>query len=348
MSWLNHQWYSEKTALLWKLLIPFEVVYRGIIASRRAAYRLGILKSHGMPVPVIIVGNISVGGVGKTPLTAAIADFLQKNNIRPGIISRGYKGKAKTWPQVVDEKSDPFFVGDEPVLLAKKTGCPVVVSPNRVQAGKKLLEKWDVDVLIADDGLQHYALQRDIEIVVIDAERGFGNGHCLPYGPLRESKNRIKNVDFVVRNEGTSTKVAHLKCRENFSMKFHVGEVFNLHNPSQKKSLSEFPNKLIYAFAGIGNPKHFFEKLRENDLTIIECAFPDHHRFQARDFSNLPPHAEIIMTEKDAVKCGFLKDFMVWVLPIQAELSREFFKSLLAHVVKRSEQNASRFIEKPE
>ncbi len=322
MSWVDSRWYSKKSPFYWKLLVPAEGIYRGVIRLRRACYRRNIFKSHRLPVPVIVVGNITVGGVGKTPLTAALLEFLKKNNFRPGIISRGYKGKAASWPQIVDENSNPILLGDEPVLLAQKTASPVVVGPNRVLAAKKLLEKFNVNLIISDDGLQHYALERDIEIAVIDGERQFGNGHCLPFGPLREPQKRLETADFIVINGET-------KFSSEYKMKYQIADLFCLQNPQERKSLSEFKNTTVHAFAGIGNPKRFFQTLQENGLTIIEHPLPDHHHYQPEDFDKIPSDEIIIMTEKDAIKCRFLKNPKAWVLPIQAELSQEFFLDLL-------------------
>jgi tetraacyldisaccharide 4'-kinase len=320
---INAIWYSQKQPLWWKLLLPFEGAYRSLIFLRRWSYRVAIFKSHRVSVPIIVIGNLSVGGVGKTPLTAAIAEFLKQNHYQPGIISRGYKGQSESWPQIVSENSDPKLVGDEPVLLAKKTKCPVVVAPNRVNAAQELLEKYEVDVIISDDGLQHYALARDIEVVVIDGERECGNGHCLPYGPLRESKRRLKSVDFIVKNGGLNSS--------DYVMQFQMGELYLLTNPLEKKPITEFSGE-VHAVAGIGNPARFFQSLQNHGLKVIEHLFPDHYNFKQEDFKDIPQDEIIIMTEKDAVKCQFSNDPRIWVLPIEAKLPPHFFDSLLGRL----------------
>ena len=197
MTWLEKRWYSTSTPLL---LLPFEWLFRLLVLLRRLAFRLGLKPSYALPVPVIVVGNISVGGTGKTPLVVWLVSLLRKAGYHPGIVSRGYGGKAERWPQQVRPDSDPQTVGDEPVMLAQRCACPIVAAPDRVAAAKLLLKHTKCDLIITDDGLQHYRLKRDIEIVVVDGERRFGNGHCLPAGPLREPQSRLAEVDFVIAN----------------------------------------------------------------------------------------------------------------------------------------------------
>lgn len=284
---LNTLWYSRH--FLSCLLFPFSLLYRMVIFVRRLLYRSHVFKTHHLPAPVVVVGNITVGGTGKTPFVIALVKALQAAGIRPGIITRGYRGRNTAWPCVVCAEDSPLLLGDEAVLLAQKTNVPVVAGPKRVEDALFLLEKYKVDVIISDDGLQHYALDRDLEIVLIDETRRFGNGFCLPAGPLREPQSRLKTVDIVVRN--------------GVEMKFVIDDIVSLQNSSQ--SLSVDANTTVIAIAGIGNPLRFFESLKEKGLCFDEKIFPDHYAFQKNDINKLTQDI-IIMTEKDAVKC---KDF---------------------------------------
>ncbi len=191
-------WYND--AWLGILLLPLAYVFSDIVRLRRFCYQKGIAKSFRLPVPVIVVGNITVGGTGKTPLVIWLANRLTEAGFKPGIISRGYGGQSETWPRIVNQQSNVNQIGDEPYLIFRQTQLPMVVGPDRVESGKKLLSKFDCNVIISDDGLQHYKLQRDIEIMVIDGERRFGNGYMLPAGPLREPVSRLQSIDFVVVN----------------------------------------------------------------------------------------------------------------------------------------------------
>jgi tetraacyldisaccharide 4'-kinase len=316
MKFLLNRYYRQHSWLYF--LTPLAFLYRIIIAIRKRLYQKEFFTRTKVSVPVIIVGNITLGGTGKTPLVIALVEFLQNKGFSPGIVSRGYGGKAKNYPCLVTEQSAPHLVGDEPLLIYLRTRCPVVVDPNRVQAAQYVLKNFPCNIIISDDGLQHYALERDIEIAVIDGERRLGNGFCLPAGPLREPKQRLEEVSFIVCNG---------KARvDEFPMQLKPGCLHNA-KTSQTIAVNDFPSKKIHAVAGIGNPQRFFQLLRELNFTVIEHAFSDHYRFSSADLrfaEDLP----IIMTEKDAVKCQAFADSNYWYLPVTAELTEEF-KALL-------------------
>jgi len=303
MKKLVDAWYQGSSALI--LLTPLSALFRCISATRRFLYKYKILKSQAFPVPIIIVGNISVGGTGKTPLVCWLADYLKEQGYKPGIVSRGYGGdNAK--PQSVHVNSDPKKVGDEALLIVRNTQCPMVVCAKRVAAVDTLLKEHNCDVVISDDGLQHYALQRDVEIVVIDGERRFGNGHCLPAGPLREPLSRLKTVDFIVANG--------LAQEGEYQMLLKPGALINMKGLDQ--SLEH--RGTIHAVAGIGNPGRFFNTLREMGFDVIEHSYPDHHKFKVSDIDF--GDANVIMTEKDAVKCEQFATEHHWYLPVSAQL----------------------------
>lgn len=312
-------WYSKNVMAF--LLWPLSLIYQLFFKLHKLVYRLGIKQSYRSKLPVIVIGNLTVGGTGKTPLTIALAEFLINNGYKPGIVSRGYKATAKTFPQIVSLNDCPKLLGDEPVLLAKKTNVPVVVSPKRKE-GIKVLENKNCDVIICDDGLQHHALQKDIEVILVDGLRGFGNGFCLPAGPLRESNKNLANKEFVVVHGGNNV--------ETYQMTLRVFEIYNLKNPQLKLNLEDVRLKKIHAMAAIGHPKRFFETLRGLGLSIIENEFPDHYRYQVKDFEFCRDEDLLVMTEKDAVKCKEWARDNYWVLAVQANLSENFKTDLLS------------------
>jgi tetraacyldisaccharide 4'-kinase len=305
--WATDIWYKD--AFLGILLLPFAYVFSDIVRIRRFLYRHGVLKSCSLPVPVIIVGNITVGGTGKTPLIIWLAGFLKNAGYKPGIILRGYGGQSETWPQVVTENSDVTKVGDEALLIAKQTHLPLVAGPSRVDAGKKLLAEFDCDVVLSDDGLQHYQLNRDIEIAVIDGERRFGNGYCLPAGPLREPIERLSKVDFIVVNGDKYEN-------DEFSMQLLGEHVVNI-KTGEQKFLHEFRGLACHALAGIGNPGRFFRLLEANGIFCTTHSFPDHYSFK-RDDIDFGDNKPLLMTEKDAVKCTQIARANHWYLPVTA------------------------------
>ena len=330
MKRLDHYWYERGIIpfLLILPLLPLSQIYCGVVGIRRLLYRLSILKHQKLPVPVIIVGNINIGGTGKTPLVVYLCALFKRNGYQPGIISRGYKGKAQVWPQIVTSNSNPSLVGDECVLLANRTHCPLVAGPDRVAAALRLLESKKYDIIISDDGLQHYALDRDTEIVVYDAQRQFGNGYCLPAGPLRESINRLKSVDIVVSNGDSQAA--------DFNMHLHLFSIINLKKQEVRSGLDEFKNTNIHAVAGIGNPERFFTQLTNAGLVIMRHSFADHHDFIETDL-NFADGLPVLMTEKDAVKCRKFAKQNHWFVPVEASISEAFDKQILEKIHSRKD-----------
>ncbi len=315
---LVHSWYSDAKWLF--IFKPFSWIYQLILFLRAQLYQRGILHIHHLPVPVIVVGNLTVGGTGKTPLVIALVDFFKDQGFTPGVITRGYGGKIKSSPVLVSENSTVEQVGDEAKLIFMRTHCPVMVSKNRVLAAKSLLKNTQCDVIISDDGLQHTALGRDVEVIVIDGERRFGNEKCLPEGPLRESIDRLNQVDMIVCNG--------LQSNENeYPMQLEVESVYNLKHPYKEIELLSLIQPVI-AVTGIGNPERFFKTLDEYQLEIEPKIFPDHHKFIPNDliFNKNNP---IIMTEKDAVKCKAFAQSHHWVLKVNAILEEKFYSTLL-------------------
>ncbi len=321
--WMRRGWFAY-------LLLPISLLLRMLVALRRQLYAQGWLKSTRLPVPVVVVGNIFVGGTGKTPLTIFLIQALQQAGYTPGVVSRGYGSKGN-FVRYVRRDSKPSSVGDEPLLIARRTHCPVVVGSDRAAAGRALLATHpDVDVIVLDDGLQHYALQRDIEIVLFDT-RGSGNGYLLPAGPLREPMTR--KSDFVVVNAMPDTfpflsqslsTAMHMQADRFVCMQLIGQTVEHLCDRSEKMALSALvDNKsiAITAVAGIGNPARFFAMLRHAGLSFQEVALPDHHNFDAYSFDSIQSDI-ILMTEKDAVKCvhfsSLKNDPRLWVLPVTA------------------------------
>lgn len=296
------QWYEPK---LWGwLLWPFAKVFQCLVTLRQYAYSHGWLKSTKVSVPVVIVGNLSVGGTGKTPLVIALAKLLLAQGLRPGIVLRGYKSHARGAIRV-HSNMDPALVGDEALVLSKRCSCPVVVAKQRVLGARKLIADHKVDIILCDDGLQHYALARDIEIAVVDGERGFGNGHCLPMGPLRETPERLQDVDLVI----TNGQDMHLNCDSIYSL---------LNN--QRFKISDFAGQTVHAIAGIGTPNRFFSLLQRYGIKVIPHAFADHHEFKMQDLS-FADHLPVLMTEKDAVKCSGFASSRCWVVPVDIILT---------------------------
>lgn len=307
--------FSLRCSALALCLAPLAGLFSLVSALRARLYRFGVLRADRLPVPVIVVGNITAGGTGKTPLTLCLAQTLRAAGWQPGIVSRGYGGDGGQGKGigVVLPDSLPDQVGDEPILLARQSGCPVWVGARRAEAGRALLAAHpEVDVLLCDDGLQHLALARDIEIAVIDGARGLGNGHRLPWGPLREGARRLDSVTAVVVNGENLTA---LRCAApTYAMHLQVGVLRNLHDPARTAALVDFIGRPVAALAGIGNPQRFFDQLSRLGLTPVTHAFPDHHRFVATDL----PSGPVIMTTKDAVKCAAFAHPDCWALEVDA------------------------------
>ena len=319
--WLEARWYGPRKPGVF--LTGLERVFLQAIKARQNAYRTGRKPVERLPVPVIVVGNLSVGGTGKTPFTLWLAELLMTHGYRPGIISRGYGGITPSHPLIVDADTPPEEAGDEPVLIARRSGCPVCIFPRRADAGRALLASTDCDILIADDGLQHYALGRDIEIAVVDGVRLFGNGHCLPAGPLREPPARLQGVDWVIYS-GTGPA-------DSIVMNLAGNTAINLADPNQHRPLVQFVGSVVFAMAGIGHPQRFFDDLRRQGLAVDVRAFPDHHRYRPEDlaFAGASP---LLMTEKDAVKCQRFASPNHWYVPVQAQLPAAFGEQLLTQL----------------
>jgi tetraacyldisaccharide 4'-kinase len=318
MNRLETSWYHRSPWLI--LLTPASLVYCGLSRLHRLLYRAGLLRRNRIPVPVVIVGNLTAGGTGKTPLVTWLVDFLSASGYRPGVVARGYKGRATHWPQPVRADSDPLIAGDEAVLLAGRCGCPVMVAPDRVAAARALLEQDRCDLIVSDDGLQHYALERDIEIVVIDGERRFGNGFCLPAGPLREPSGRLTEVDLVVANGSGG--------RGEYPMAMRLERAISLESGIAPRELASFNRQCVHAVAGIGNPGRFFARLRQAGLRLEEHVFPDHHVYVEADL-DFGDDRPVVMTEKDAVKCRNFGLRNGWYIPVTIEMTAEFGARML-------------------
>ena len=311
--WLQRQWFEQRrlTPALW-LLAPLAGVY-SVVAGRRRRRT----QAERLPVPVIVVGNITVGGAGKTPLTLWLARQFSARGWRPGIVSRGYGGDNAV-PRPVTQSSSPVAVGDEPVLLARRSGTPVWVGRDRVAAGRALLAAHpDVNLILCDDGLQHYRLARDVELAVFDS-RGAGNGWRLPAGPLRESLERLRGVDAVVCNGEPDARLPPTLPR--FDMRLQAGYFYHLDDPQRQASAAGLAGRKLHALAGIGDPARFFRTLEELGLSFTRHPFPDHHAYAPGDLA-FAADGVLLMTEKDAVKCTGLTIGETWVLPVEAELS---------------------------
>jgi len=310
---LEYFWYRVRPAHV--LLYPLSLIFAAIAAGRRALYRLGWRSSKRMRVPVIVVGNITVGGTGKTPLVTWLAEFLKDNGYRPGIVTRGYGGTEEI--QEVRADGDPAVAGDEPVVLARRSNVPVFAGRKRPEAASALLRAHpQCDLILSDDGLQHYALARDLEIVVVDGERRFGNGLLLPAGPLREPVRRLSTVDAVVVNGDEELPLLSMR---QYRMKL-AGETFhNLLNPDFRASAADLRGKTLHAIAGIGHPQRFFARLQQAGLEFRAHPFPDHFRFGADDLAFAGDDV-VLMTEKDAVKCSAFARESWWYLPVEAEV----------------------------
>jgi tetraacyldisaccharide 4'-kinase len=322
---LERCWYGGSPVSI--LLLPLSWLFLAATRLRRWFYRRRWLKVTRMPVPVIVVGNITVGGSGKTPLVIWLVDVLREAGYHPAVVSRGYGGEGKG-AMPVRPDSNPGTVGDEPVLIARRCGCPVWVGRRRAEAAQALLAYHpEVDVIVSDDGLQHYALARDLELVVIEGERGLGNGRLLPAGPLREPVNRLGEVDALVMN-GEGCQAVPIVAPV-FEMRLEGRTFWNLRDSRRERDADCFAATPVQAIAGIGNPARFFAQLRRLGLQVAVHPYPDHHRFEPADI----PEGLVIMTEKDAVKCTTWASEDCWALRIDAHLG-ERLQSLIIERLK--------------
>jgi tetraacyldisaccharide 4'-kinase len=312
---LDKIWYGNHR--LKRILGPLSLVYRLVVAVRR--WYLQSFCQIKFQVPLIVVGNITVGGVGKTPLVIELANRLREKGLEVGIVSRGYGASIKNFPYEVQSDDTAEQVGDEPLLIAQKTQCPVVISPKRSDAVEYLLTQCQSQIIISDDGLQHYRMGRAIEIAVIDGTRGLGNGLCLPAGPLREPPKRLKEVDFIVVNQGN--------WENAYSMVLSPGKITQLN--TGKEVDPQVMNKTWKAIAAIGNPQRFYSTLSQLGIEFDTCSYPDHYQFKPSDLDYL--ESFIIMSEKDAVKCRSFSSETMYYLPVNAVLEDAFWNALWSH-----------------
>jgi tetraacyldisaccharide 4'-kinase len=329
---LEAMWYSGARPL-W--LAPFSFLYGAAMGLRGFLYRVGLRHRARMPVPVVVVGNLTVGGTGKTPLVAWLSTHLAACGLRVAIVSRGYGGRARGVTRVTIH-SRPSEVGDEPLLLARRAQATVFVSKDRVAAAQQAVSDG-ADIVLADDGLQHLRLIRDCEVVVIDGQRGFGNQCLLPRGPLREHPRRLRRVNAVVVNGPITAPgftLPKFVTHTAFTMHMRPGDARPVAGGGSLRALSSFRNTGVHAVAAIGNPQRFFGMLREAGLTLYEHALPDHHPFKPGDL-NFGDDLPVLMTEKDAVKCSAFADQRCWYVPVTAEFEESQARALVDLVIAR-------------
>ncbi|CAI1662438.1 tetraacyldisaccharide 4'-kinase [Serratia plymuthica] len=312
------------SSLVYLLLLPLSWLYGLVSSLIRLSYRCGLRKSWRAPVPVVVVGNLTAGGNGKTPTVIWLVEQLQQRGYRVGVVSRGYGGKAASYPLVLDEHTTTQQAGDEPVLIYQRTGAPVAISPKRAEAVQALLQQQKLDVVITDDGLQHYALQRDFELVVIDGVRRFGNGWWLPAGPMRERASRLNSVNARIANGGVAQT-------GEIAMRLQAREAVNIASGARRPA-AELPH--VVAMAGIGHPPRFFATLEKLGVDVEkEVAFADHQEYQHAQLAALASSEQtLLMTEKDAVKCRIFAQPNWWYLPVDAVLPPDQAESLLQSI----------------
>ncbi|SHO58817.1 tetraacyldisaccharide 4'-kinase [Vibrio quintilis] len=329
--WFSNHWLRW---ILAPVLWPLSLVYKYVSETRKQTYSSGRKPVYRPQIPIVIVGNITAGGNGKTPVVIWLVEMLLQHGMKPGVVSRGYGGKSSVYPLLLSEETAVEACGDEPMLIYQRTGVPVAVDPVRSSAVKMLLSEG-VDIIITDDGLQHYALARDIEIVVVDGQRRFGNGRYIPYGPMRESVSRLKTVDFIINNGGEVID-------NEIGMKLAPQMAVNL-TDGRKVPVSCLANPV--AFAGIGNPSRFFDTLSHLGVNLVDSkSFSDHQDFDFESLETFCSSGEhVIMTEKDAVKCRkFAKDNW-WYLPVSATFHPADEQRVIKLIKKVAEEYGSSF-----
>jgi tetraacyldisaccharide 4'-kinase len=329
-SWLDKFWYGGVSPPWWMRLLS--AVYAAVSRIRRSAYSWRLARSTRLACPVIVVGNLTVGGTGKTPLVCWLAGQLIELGFKPGVVSRGYGGSSRA-PRLVQSTDDAAKVGDEAILLARRSRAPVATGRNR-PAAAQLLINAGCDVIVSDDGLQHYALQRDCEIIVIDGDRRFGNGRLLPAGPLRETPSRLERADAVVINGGDAESDGAIRMRllatSAVAMKYGT-----------TKPLREFSGQPVHAIAAIGNPQRFFAMLRAIGISVVEHPLPDHAKLGIDDIS-FPDDLAVLMTEKDAVKCREIAGPHHWYVPVSVAFAAGDAEKLRSIVARSVEMRAAR------
>jgi len=334
-SWFNEMWYERAAPPWW--LLPLSAIYGAVVGLRRYAYANHWLRSSRLSRPLIVVGNLSVGGTGKTPLVCWLVGRLRECGSRPGVVTRGYGGSCPT-ARLVDAADDPDMVGDESILLARRLCVPVAIGRDRPAAAQLLIDAG-CDLIVSDDGMQHYRLARDCEIVVIDGDRRFGNGRLLPAGPLREAPARLSGVDAVVVNggdagaghAGAGHPAMRMQLAATSAIALRAGTV---------KALGEFAGQSVHAVAAIGNPQRFFNMLRSFGIEVAAHPLPDHARLSVEDISFADGLA-VLMTEKDAVKCAKIAGPRHWYVPISATFTEIDSAALLGIVSKTIHKRAA-------
>jgi len=329
-SWLNRIWYDRATPPWW--LLPLSLTYGAVSGSRRLLYAKRLRRQTRLSCPVVVVGNLSVGGTGKTPLVCWLVARLQTLGFKPGVVTRGYGGSSGS-VRLIGSSDDPRVVGDESILLARRTRVPVAVGRDR-PAAAQILVNAGCDVIVSDDGLQHYALARDCEIIVIDGDRRFGNGWLLPAGPLRETPARLTSADAIVVNGGRALLDGAL------SMRLEAKGALALVGGGSK-TLDDFAGLAVHAIAGIGHPERFFNLLRAHGIEVTGHALPDHANLQLRDIS-FDGTRPVLMTEKDAVKCERLAGPRHWYVPVTATFDAGESQRLMEVVTRAIAARASR------
>lgn len=327
MKSITHYWHSLNPVSV--ILIPVSLIFCCLVKLRRFAYQQHWLAINRFSLPVIVVGNIYVGGNGKTPFVIWLAEQLKHQGLKPAIVSRGYGASREggNWPREVILNGDITRYGDEPYLLKQQTGCPVIIDPDRSRAIKKIQQEYEADLIISDDGLQHYAMSRFIEINITDAKRLYGNRLCLPAGPLREACSRLQQVDYIVYNQAAGQFSQEAEKDKEYLMSYDFDVLQSLDGKKSVR-LEEFMGQTVHAVAGIGDPSRFFSLLSDRGIELIEHAFADHYFYAKKDlvFSDSYP---VIMTEKDAVKCTRLTLDNAWFLPIKARVEGRLSENIM-------------------
>jgi len=336
MRLIEKVWFDNHSAKWWlvPLLLPLTVFFFILSSIRRFSFGLGLLKSYSVSKPVIVVGNIGVGGNGKTPVVIHLVELAKTLGLKPGVISRGYGGKADVYPYSLSKLSTTEQAGDEPIIIFKRCDVPVVVGSDRVANAQKLIE-LGCDVIISDDGLQHYRLQRDLEIIVVDGKRLFGNGLLLPAGPLREGAWRLNNADIVIFNGEYKTRKGDFQIRDKSSLMSLVATKLCHMQTGEEVCLTDFlaNNIKVNAIAGIGSPQRFFDTLQQLGFYLEkQQGFIDHKNFTPHDFNQFKDDLPLLMTEKDAVKCQKFTQINWWYLPVDAQFSEQDEQVLRQHI----------------